>query len=280
MTITTPDGYIAAVAASTSRNRPLLKNWPANKAAGQIMTTWLMAGCPGAGSVPASGMAGAVCDDNTPGAIQLWTPTGTLYLNGGAAGVQSGTSRGGMALIVDRLWEQSGIVVTTTTAQTINSVALPARDEDMATDGDGVYMALDVSTVTGNAGAVTNMTASYTNSVGTAGRTARVASFPITATAGTSAIFALDDGDQGVRSIQSITLGTSLVSGVVNLKMFRILGVLGVDNWGVGGGPLGGLSMGLPKLGGPSTQSCIEVMIVPATAAIGTVFGQLNLVEG
>jgi hypothetical protein len=78
-----------------------------------------------------------------------------------------------------------------------------------------------VSAATTNAGAITNCTISYTNSDGTAGRTGTMASFPATAALGTFVPFQLQAGDKGVRSIESITLGTSMVTGTVHLVLYR-----------------------------------------------------------
>jgi hypothetical protein len=61
---------------------------------------------------------------------------------------------------------------------------------------------------------------SYTNSAGTGSRTGQIVSINATTTARTLYTFDLDSGDVGVRSIQSITLGTSLVSGAVSLIAF------------------------------------------------------------
>ncbi|MFO0749129.1 MAG: hypothetical protein U1F43_26225 [Myxococcota bacterium] len=72
---------------------------------------------------------------------------------------------------------------------------------------------IEVSTATTNVSAVTNMTMTYTNSAGTGSRTGTIGELPATAVAGTFVQFQLDSGDVGVRSIQSLTLGTSLVTG-------------------------------------------------------------------
>lgn len=117
----------------------------------------------------------------------------------------------------DVLWVNSGIAVTTTTAQTINSVAFPARDLSGSTNGAGVQIGILVTTATTNGGAITNTTLSYTNQDGTAGRTATISSFPATAVAGTIVWFQLQAGDSGVRSVQSITLGTSYGGGAISL---------------------------------------------------------------
>jgi len=66
----------------------------------------------------------------------------------------------------------------------------------------------------------------YTNSAGTGSRTATLASIPATAAAGTFLPFALQSGDTGIRSIQSITLNTSLVSGAISLVAYRQIAIL------------------------------------------------------
>ena len=123
----------------------------------------------------------------------------------------------------DVLWVNSGIAVTTTTNQAITSVAWPARDINGSTNGAGLMVGILVTTATTNAGAITNTTLSYTNEVGTAGRTATMASFPATAVAGTLVWFQLAAGDMGIRSIQGITLGTSYGGGAISLIVARRL---------------------------------------------------------
>lgn len=182
---------------------------------------------------PSSGMAGAALTSYA-GCLQYDNPvSGNSYLarltfNGGGTNTF-------VALFLDRLWHNSGIAVTTTTAQTINSVAWPARDRNGSTDGEGVMVALEVSTATTNGAAVTNCTMSYTNSAGVSGRTATVL-IPATAAKGTFCIFRLQSGDYGVQSIQSITLGTSLGGGAVHLVAFRTLAVTGMANAGQSAG--------------------------------------------
>ncbi len=134
-------------------------------------------------------------------------------------------STGQLVEVYDLIWYNTGAVVTTTTAQTITvpGTSKPARDLYGTTNGDGWNLGIYVTTATTNAGAITNMTASYTNSDGTAGRTATIASFPATAVIGTFVPFQLAAGDRGVRSVESITLGTSLVTGAVSLVIYRKL---------------------------------------------------------
>lgn len=180
-------------------------------------------GKPGAWAPGTPGLAGRATDGTLAadaGCLPIPNPaSGANYL----VGHTDCRSVAGMTSLHDVLWVNSGIVVTTTTAQTVNSVAFPARDQNGSTNGEGVYVGVLVVTATTNAAAIANMTLSYTNSDGTAGRTATIASFPATAVIGTVVWFQLAAGDKGVRSIQTVTLGTSLVAGAVSLIAARKL---------------------------------------------------------
>ncbi|NOT72480.1 MAG: hypothetical protein HOP09_14760 [Hyphomicrobium sp.] len=123
--------------------------------------------------------------------------------------------------LFDILWLQTGIVVATITAQTVNSIAWPARDVNGSTNGDGVRIGILVTTVTTNAG-TSVCTISYTNSAGLAGRTGTY-TIPASAVVGTVGWFSLQAGDTGVRSVQNVTIATSLLTGAVSLIAARRL---------------------------------------------------------
>jgi hypothetical protein len=130
--------------------------------------------------------------------------------------------------LYDVLWVNSGLVVTTTTAQTINSVALPARDNNGTTNGEGCLIGIYATAALGNAAVVSNSTISYTNSAGVAGRTATLIAvnpynFPATPVIGTVVWFQLQAGDLGVQSIQTVTLNTTLTSGSASVFIARPL---------------------------------------------------------
>lgn len=189
------------------------------EAAGVLHSLFYATGRPGAAAAPTPGLAGAALTTYT-GQIPWVNPvSGNSYL----ARLQASSTLAGRLGILDRLWHNSGFTVTTTTAQTVNSATWPARDRDGTTNGEGVMVAIEVSTATTNAGAIANMTLSYTNSAGSSGKTATITSFPATAVAGTFVPFQLAAGDTGIRSIQSLTLGTSLVTGTVHLVAYRTL---------------------------------------------------------
>jgi hypothetical protein len=134
----------------------------------------------------------------------------------------------------DVLWVNSGLNVTTITAQAITTPTLPPRDANGTTDGVGCTIAMLVTTVLANAALNSSITVSYTNSSGTAGRTATLSAIagsqlPATAVLGTLIWFNLQVGDIGVRSIQSITLVTTLVSGAISLMICRDISTIGTS---------------------------------------------------
>jgi hypothetical protein len=164
---------------------------------------------------------------NPAGAAQVGVPrlvnpsSGSYYINN----IGVGSSVAHVLNLIDIIWYNTGAVVTTTTAQaiTVPGASKPARDTYGTTNGDGWQIGILVTTATTNAGAITNMTCSYTDSDGNAGNTATIASFPATAVIGTFVPFQLAAGDRGVRSVESLTLGTSLVTGAVSLVIYRTI---------------------------------------------------------
>lgn len=191
-------------------------------------------GFPGAYSLGAPGLNGWWVDAsqttnaaNPAGAAQVGVhrlvnpASGNYYIND----IGVGSSVTHVLNLIDIIWYNTGAVVTTTGAQaiTVPAGSKPARDMYGSTNGDGWQIGILVTTATTNAGAITNMTCSYTDSDGNAGNTATIASFPATAVIGTFVPFQLAAGDRGVRSVESLTLGTSLVTGAVSLVIYRTI---------------------------------------------------------
>lgn len=190
-------------------------------------------GYPGAWSPGTPGLNGRATDGTTAadvGCLPLWTPTGSLFLNEIVATSTTNVS----IMLADVVWVNTGIVVTTTTAQAITTPTFPARDLNGSTDGEGYVIGLLTTTANTNAAAITNATVTYTNSAGTGSRTATLTAvagdqIPPTPVIGTVVWFGLQAGDKGVRSIQSITLGTSLVAGAVSLIVARPMHMVSVQ---------------------------------------------------
>ena len=165
---------------------------------------------------------------------------GYKVLLSAAAQTAAATTAPCVLMLVDMLGFYPITTVTTTGAQTLNNtVTLPRY-----TDGAGVQAFLTPSTVMG--AATPNITLNYTNSAGTAGKATPV-TLPIgnSAAAVTSVVYSgtgsgkygpfipLAAGDAGIRSVQSINLSASYVSGVLNLMLCRPLLTLPITTLGV-----------------------------------------------
>ena len=165
---------------------------------------------------------------------------GFKHLLNAAAQTAAATTAPCVLMLVDLLGFYPITTVTTTGAQTLNNtVTLPRY-----TDGAGVQAFLTPSTVMG--AATPNLSISYTNSAGVAGK-ATPATLPIgnSAAAVTSIVYSgtgagkfgpfmpLAAGDAGIRSVQSVTLSASYVSGVLNLVLAKPLLTLPITTLGV-----------------------------------------------
>lgn len=272
MTISTYDQLIAALIRTP---RVYGKSSASNEAAGIPHTPWYAAGITGAGAAPGSGLNGAIFTGPTL--------AGQIPMPAAVSGKNSYLSRwsavhaGGIGFLqlVDRLWGNVP-TVTTTTAQSVTSPAWPARDNSGSSNGDGVLLALECSSATGNSGAITNTVVSYTNSAGTSGRTATVASFPATAVAGSFVPLTLQAGDTGVRSVQSITLGTSYVSGAVHLIAYRPIADLPIPSAYIGqAAPFSALNLPIVW-----DASVLQLVCWPTGTTVGELSGQLAFAQG
>lgn len=268
MAITTLDGALAGMRPPEfiAKGVP-----PANYVAGRPSTPFYLAGSPGAAAAPAPGLAGAALTSYA-GQIPIPAASGNTHI---ARFSGAHSTQGGILLLCDRLWHNSGIVVTTTTAQTINSVAWPARDKAGTTNGAGVYIGLEIVTATG--AGVATPSISYTNSDGTAGRTS-VATDVYAATSGAGSFYRLGlaAGDVGVRSVQSVTLGVSMTSGSVSLVAYRVLAVLELPAAGVPNA-VDALSSGLPRL---YDNTVPFLIFIPQTTTSGIITGSVVYTQG
>lgn len=211
---------------------PFMKSGTAADTAGYWYCTSKDPGFPGAWSPGTPGLNGRVTDGTQTadyGCIPIPNPSvGANYLTE----IQMAASTNHSHLFFDVLWVNSGIVVTTTTAQSIATPTLPARDTNGQTNGEGCMIALLTTTANTNAAAIANSTVTYTNSQGVTGRTATLAAvagsqITISPVIGTITWFNLAAGDTGVKSIEAITLNTSLVAGAVSLMICRDIATIG-----------------------------------------------------
>lgn len=258
---------------------PFMKNGTAADVAGCWYCTSKDAGFPGAWAPGTPGINGRATDGTTAadnGCIPIKNSSlGGNYLTE----VQMASSVNHSHLLFDCLWVNSGIAVTTTTAQAITTPTLPARDANGTTNGEGCMIAMLTTTANTNASAIANTTVSYTNSDGVSGRTATLSAIagsqiPATPVIGTIVWFSLQAGDKGVRSIQSITLGTSLGAGAVSLMICRDIATIGTTIPNVSAQKIIG-APGIRLYNGTCMLHCVL-----ASATTATFFsGELTIME-
>jgi hypothetical protein len=239
MAITTLDGVIAGFQAPDT----IIKTGIATAAVGAMRgyTLWYAAGAPGAATAPSAGINGTAVSTPKAGEIPRFNPvSGNAHL--GRLSINASTA--GVLMLIDRLWENSGLSVTSTTAQAITPATLPSRSADGTTNGAQVMAAIEWS-ATGGAGTPT-VTLTYTDQDGNTGATGTftgVATPPV----GTFEIFTLAAGDTGIRAPTSFIQSATRTSGTMHLVLFRILAQVEVSSANIGNA-IDALTGGMPRL--------------------------------
>jgi hypothetical protein len=268
MAITTLDGVIAGC----EPPQFFFKAVSGTLAAGRPYSYFYTAGVPGAAVAPTPGISGAALTSYL-GQLPFTNPgSGTSYL-ARFVGVASG--QGGQLILADRLWHNSGITITSTTSQTVNSVAFPARDQDGSTDGKGVLLGVEVSTATG-AGTPT-ITIDYTNSAGTGSKTGtNIFNTAATSPIGTFYPIGLAAGDVGVRSVQSLTLSATWTSGTIHLVAYRVIAVIQIGAGGISTA-IDAVTGGMPQM---FNNTVPFLIFVPSTTSGSTIQGSMTVTQG
>lgn len=269
MAFATMDDIVAALSAQ-ERVGQFKLNFQTNT--GQWQSMWTQPGIPGAGAVPATG-AGAAPTNATAGALQFTDPAGSNHKRLLAANIVSSQGRG-LAALIDRLVHTSGLSGTVTTAQTVNSAALPSgRDLNGAATGEGVEGWLEVYTQLGGTGRTA--TVSYTNQAGTASRTG-TATIPGSWGPNRMIPFSLDVGDTGVRSVQSVTLsGSTGTAGNFGVTLLRRVCNIELPSTGASCAK-GPFDLGMPRV---FAGSCLAFMAVYDGNNTSSLFGDIIMGE-
>lgn len=268
MAITNVDGLIAGVKPLEFYSKQVS---PTLSAGGVGYSPFYVAGIPGAAVAPTPGIGGAALTSYS-GQIPVPAASNNTYLTRFSG---TSTAQGGVLMLCDRLWHNSGITITSTASQTVNSVTFPARDVNGSTNGDAVYLGVEVSTATG--AATPTITATYTNAAGTGSRTA-TNSVATVSSSGIGYFYTMDlaAGDKGVRSIQSVQLSASWVSGTIHLVAYRILATVQLSANGLGAA-VDALTSGLPRM---YDNSVPFVLYFPQTTTATRLNGSVIYAQG
>lgn len=272
MAITTLDGAIAGMRAPV----PLVKVGIATAAVGAMRgySPWYANGNPGASVANAAGVNGDAVTPADGTAVQGRIPrtnpgAGNAYL--ARLGISASTA--GTLWLIDRLWHNSGLTVTSTAAQAITPATLPARSGDGTTNGANVMAAMEWS-ATGGAG-VPTVTLTYTDQDGNAGNTGTitaVASPPV----GTFEIFTLAAGDTGIRAPTSFIQSATRTSGTMHLVLFRVLAQVEVTAANIGNA-IDALTSGMPRI---YDDSVLQLVWFPSATTATNFIGQYIETQG
>ncbi len=271
MAITTLDGAIAGMRAP----QPFMKVGVtmAAVAAQRAYTPWYANGNPGASTATAVGVNGEAVTPalgSTGGRILRTNPvSGNAHL----ARLAVNATSAGTLWLIDRLWHNSGLTVTSTTAQAITPATLPARSGDGTSNGANVMAAIEWS-ATGGAGTPT-VTLTYTDQDGNTGATGTftgVASPPV----GTFEIFTLAAGDTGIRAPTSFIQSATRTSGTMHLVLFRVLAQIEVTSANIGNA-IDALTSGLPQI---YNDSVLQLVWFPTATTATTITGQYIETQG
>lgn len=271
MAITTLDGAIAGMQAP----QPFAKAGITMAAAGSFRgyTPWYVSGIPGASTATTIGVNGEAATPalaSTGGRIPRTNPgSGNAHL----ARLAIQASQPGTLWLIDRLWQNSGLVVTSNTAQAISPATLPARSGDGTTNGANVLAAIEWS-ATGGAGTPT-VTLTYTDQDGNAGATGTftgVATPPV----GTFEIFTLAAGDTGIRAPTSFIQSATRTSGTMHLVLFRVLAQVEVTAANIGNA-IDALTSGMPRI---YNDSVLQLVWFPNATSATNFVGQYIETQG
>lgn len=260
MAIISQDSLVTANVAALLRN--FQKASVTAKAAGTYQSLWTAAGMPGAGSAPSS-TAGVVPTSSTAGAIPF-TNSNVSYLQRMAA--QGPTI--GTLILYDRLVHSDGLSGTVATAQTVGTPTLTR-----STDGIGVEIYLEWYTATG--GTAATVTASYTNTTPTSGRTTVSQTIQATPVAGQMQFLPLQAGDLGVTAVASVTLsGTTGTAGNFGITLVKRIAEVPITAANVGNV--------YDQIVGPVVEdsSCLALMVLCSTTSTGLQSGSLRIAQG
>lgn len=143
-----------------------------------------------------------------------------------------GNTGPGVFWVMDRLVGVGGLDLSITTAQTVNSTALPRY-----TSGAGVMVFAMASVAVGATNSPVMRLSSYTNQDGTSSRAGPDFSWTPNITTDIGSVmgpFPLQDNDIGVRSVETITLSTASTNAASRFEIYLMypLAMIGLENGG------------------------------------------------
>lgn len=269
MSITTIDGIVAGL--SSSQNFNFMIPSATNVAGGYVNLQRAVTTSFGQMAVPALNTAGGTLHVDT----QLGFPNGTEPVEGlfsYLAKMNMISSVAGSIMLYDRVWSCTGFSGIVTTAQTVTSFPVLTRP-----DANGTGLEIWIECYTALGATASNITVQYTNSDGVSGRNTIATAIPTSLPANRMFAVPLQSGDNGVKSIQSVTLsvstGTAGAFGVTLMKRITS-SFFPIANIGVN---YDFADLGMPKI---QDYSALNFIHQATTTTSGVILGQMNVIQG
>lgn len=246
---------------------PFGKGSQTAEGAGTIHSLWKAGGGPPAGANPPlfSAGSGYVPTKDTLGAAGPYSnpATGNAYL--GQCWVWGATP--GMLIFYDRAWACSGFATNVTTLQ---SVTTPGdAGGGRYSTFDGIELWLEVYTAPGATGAT--WTVIYTNMSDVGGRTATYTHPANAESVGQMMPLALQNGDTGVRSVQSLQCSVSSgTAGSIGITLLKKIAAIPLRT---DGATLDAFGLGLERV---PDDACLAMQVGCSTTNTGLVQGQFK----
>lgn len=255
------------------------KNSISNTTAGFFFSSWRMgAGQLAQGAIPTTG--------TLIGEPLLGCPDIRDALSGQSTYITKAefysASTGNDIQIHDRLGHCGGLSGIVTTAQTVG-IDLSLTTFDMAnrrgaSDYSDVQWWVEIYTDIG--GTATTFNISYTDSVGTSGKTITATAIGSTTNSQNRSgrlIPILPNDNLGIRSIQNLTL-TATTGTAGNFGVCATRAVAGIPSvLGYNRVSMDFIDLGMPKI---SQESALMFIVIPSGSSTGTISGYLELVQG
>lgn len=225
MAISTVDDIASGL--SAAQRRSFLKVLTAPKAAGAFQGSWLGTGFPGAGTAPPAYTAGSgyTCSSATTGALQY---TNASVQNWLARFSALGTVRGSW-ILVDRLWNCSGMGFAASTYAVTTPGALPARITD---NGIGCELWCEQNVAAGAASGT--LTATYVEPGAATGHTGVIAAVVSAPVIGQMQPVPLQAGDTGIKQLTNVITSATWTSGSFGMTIVKRIAEIPVNVIGTG----------------------------------------------
>ena len=239
-------------------------------AAGRFYSLWQLNKSNGAsGAFPTTGST-TIPGNTTIGAMQLTNPTGGRQK--WLLGIENCLAVAANLIAYDRLATYG---IGAPNAATFTPTAM-AVTRYTGTESVGNQIWVEYTNVA-QAVATHAFTVSYTNQAGTAGRTTK--STVTGALPGCGMVpVALQDGDTGVQSIQSITITVAgTATALMAVHIVRPLGM--AISVGVAGGSIRDMIGGLPSMPEVKTGACVAFALFTNTTTVPTGFVGVHMLE-